>query len=146
MFDRTSVICTALLLGLAAFVWTDVSINFLYVRERFNWSLEKYTLFSSIEMCIYICGTLLTVYVLHKIVHIPETVLMLIACISLLNGSLMFALAKHDSVIYLGMCSFYNVILLLVSFFILLTQIIVRTFLFYMRRSLAIYTIFQAKI
>lgn len=107
MFDRTSVICIVLLLGLTAFVWNDSSIMFLYVRERFNWSLEKYTLFSSIEMCIYICGTLLTVYVLHKIVHIPETVLLLIACISLLNGSLLFALARHDRIIYLGTYSIY---------------------------------------
>lgn len=84
------------------FVSNDAGTLFLYLRSRFLWSLERYTIYSAAVGAYSILGTIFVVYVLHKVLEIPETVLILVGFLSVLDSSLMIGLATNSMHIYGG--------------------------------------------
>lgn len=90
------------LLTLIVMASSDNSLMFMYVRQKLNWSLRKFTLFSSITNVAGILGTLFFVYVLHKMMKIADTAVLLLGLCSMIIGSLLYGIAKSDWYIYAG--------------------------------------------
>lgn len=80
----------------------DSSVIFLYLRQQFHWTLERYTLYSSINNVTGVVGAVGGIFILYKIFHIKESVVTLLGFISILIGSLLQGLATSSWVIYLG--------------------------------------------
>lgn len=99
---RPILLCAVVLLVLYIYQHYNNSVLFLYLREKFAWSLEQFTVFKTIYLSLWIVGTMFVVGVMHKILRISETTLLLIGFLSMLNGALMFGLATSGWHIYLG--------------------------------------------
>ncbi|KAJ3648217.1 hypothetical protein Zmor_020037 [Zophobas morio] len=100
-YVRFTVLCCILMITLSTITVTGGgSVMFLFLREQFHWSLQKYTLFAAAGSVCQILGTISAVYVLHKVLKIPETVLILVALLSSLNGALMMGLAHSYWTVY----------------------------------------------
>lgn len=80
----------------------DGSVMFLYLREKFDWTLTKFTLYNSATSVIWIVGTMGGTYILHKLLHVKEAVLVLIGFISVITGSLLLGFGRKDWYIYAG--------------------------------------------
>ncbi|GJQ82695.1 hypothetical protein Trydic_g19707 [Trypoxylus dichotomus] len=90
----------------------DTSVMFMFVREKLNWDLEHYTLFSGVASFAGILGTFVGVGLLHKLLKIPETPLMILGCLSYVASALLQGFAVLDWHIYLagGIRSIYGVV------------------------------------
>ncbi|CAH0551578.1 unnamed protein product [Brassicogethes aeneus] len=100
-YTRPIILLSILLLTLYIFVINgDASITFLYLRDKMQWSLKQYTIFSSIGTVIFIVGTVFGIYILHTLLNITESVLVLCGFLSFMNGHLIQGLATKDWHIY----------------------------------------------
>ncbi|GLV36563.1 uncharacterized protein CBL_07940 [Carabus blaptoides fortunei] len=101
--DRTILGLLMTILILYIFViFSDSSVFFLFVREKFQWSLSKYTTFSAVNSFVDVLVTLLMLFVVHKYLRISDMIIILIGFISLSVSSVMFGLANNDWIIYIG--------------------------------------------
>ncbi|CAH1961524.1 unnamed protein product [Acanthoscelides obtectus] len=99
--SKRAVICLCVgILTVYIFIINGNTLTFQYLREKFGWTLTRYTIFSSIESVVWTIGSFLATYILHKVLKVTESVLILVGCISMLNTSLLFALARSNAVIY----------------------------------------------
>lgn len=89
-------------MGISIFMVYDSTVLFFYLRRAFSWSLQKFTIYQAISQALWIIGTFFTVHVLHKLVDIPETVLLLVGFLSLLDAYLLYGLASRSWHIYAG--------------------------------------------
>lgn len=78
----------------------DSAVTFPFLRSKFNWTLKKYTLFSSVHNILWILGAIFGVYLLHKLLNVIESVLIMMGLLSMLNSVLLQAVAKSDWPIY----------------------------------------------
>ena len=102
-YDRFIVLCCILILTIfIVAVNGDGALAFLYVREKFHWSLQQYTLYSAAHNVAWVVGTLFGTYVLHKLMKIPETFMLLVGFTSMFFGMLMMGLAIYDWEVYAG--------------------------------------------
>ncbi|XP_066249962.1 probable peptidoglycan muropeptide transporter SLC46 [Euwallacea similis] len=76
------------------------SVNFLFLRAKFQWTLQKYTWFSSGASILWITSTMMVVYVLHHKLHVTESKLVLSGFVSLAIGAVIEGLARVDWLIY----------------------------------------------
>lgn len=107
-YDRCTVLCCIFCLSLYIFTINgEGSIIFLYLREKFQWSLEKYTLYSAFHNIAWIIGTMFGVFILQKVLRIPETILIFVGFVSMFNGALMIGLANTDWSIYGGFKNYF---------------------------------------
>ncbi|KAK9877562.1 hypothetical protein WA026_018666 [Henosepilachna vigintioctopunctata] len=83
-------------------VMSEGGCIYLFLRLKFGWSLRKYTIFSSVKDVLYVVGTFLSIYGLHKILKVEESIVILMGLISCINGSLVQGLATTDTHIYFG--------------------------------------------
>lgn len=109
---RAILLSSVVLLVLYIYQHYNNSVLFLYLRESFAWSLEQFTVFKTIFLSLWIVGTMFVVGVLHKVLRIPETALLLVGFLSMLNGALMFGLASSGWHIYAGNACLFHVYLL----------------------------------
>lgn len=101
--DRTILCLLIAVLSIFVFVvFSDSSVFFLYVRERFHWSLRKFTLFSSASTVLGICGMFFALYILNKFLKIRDVIIMVFICIFYVVSSTLTGLATDDWHIYLG--------------------------------------------
>lgn len=89
-------------MGISVFMVYDSTVLFFYLRRAFSWSLQKFTIYQAISQALWIIGTFFMVHVLHKLVDIPETVLLLVGFLSLLDAYLVYGLASRSWHIYAG--------------------------------------------
>ncbi|XP_049818956.1 proton-coupled folate transporter isoform X2 [Aethina tumida] len=102
-FDRAIILLSILLLTIYIFLINgDGSVVFLYLREKFQWTLEHYTLFNSAGNTVWILGTIFGIYFLHKLLNITESVLILVGFLSMCNGHLIAGFATQDWHIYMA--------------------------------------------
>lgn len=87
---------------LCVLVSNDAGTLFLYLRSRFLWSLEHFTVYSAVTGVYSIFCTMFVVYVLYKVLNIPESVLILVGLLSVMNSALMIGLASSNAHIYAG--------------------------------------------
>lgn len=101
-YERPIIFLTAIMLCLYIFVINgDIAVTFLFLRSKFGWTLEKYTLFSSVSNLIWIACTMLGVYLLQHLLKVIDSVLVLMGFLSMLNGTLLQAVAKNDWPLYM---------------------------------------------
>lgn len=81
---------------------SDSAVLFMFLREKFRWNLQHYTLFSSATSVVGIIGTFAGVGLLHKLFKITETPLIIVGCLSYLSSALVQGFALLDWQIYLG--------------------------------------------
>jgi H+/Cl- antiporter ClcA len=104
-YERCTIICCVLMVIVSVVARNGNSaVIFLFLREKFHWSLQTYTLFSAAGSVTSVFGTLIGLYFLHKLMKIPETVLILVAFISSLNGALVLGWAQNNTSVYSGNC------------------------------------------
>jgi PCFT/HCP family folate transporter-like MFS transporter 1/3 len=100
-YERCTIICCVLMVIVSVVARNGNSaVIFLFLREKFHWSLQTYTLFSAAGSVTSVFGTLIGLYFLHKLMKIPETVLILVAFISSLNGALVLGWAENNTSVY----------------------------------------------
>ncbi|KYB26390.1 probable peptidoglycan muropeptide transporter SLC46 [Tribolium castaneum] len=100
-YDRCVVLSCVLMLTLFILVINgDGALVFLFLREKFHWSLEQYTLFSAAHNVTWVLGTAVGIYLLHKLLKIPETVMIVIGFISMFIGALVMGLAIYSWQVY----------------------------------------------
>lgn len=92
------VLIVAFLLAVTA----DGSIIFLYLRRKLDWSLEKYTLYNGGRSLAWICGSMVGGYILHKLLDIPEAILILIGFLCTCGSTIIQGFATKDWHMYLG--------------------------------------------
>lgn len=85
----------------------EQGLTYLFLREKFGWTLEKYTMYNSALSAVGIFGVFLSIYILHKLLSVTESVLILMGLINGLNGSLLQGLATKDVHIYIGKLQCY---------------------------------------
>lgn len=100
--NRAILICSISMLTLFVIASSDNSMLFLYVRQKLAWTLEKYSLFSSIINGIGVTGTIFWVYFIHKKMKCSEDSIIMTGLAISLNASLLYAFAINDNFIYAG--------------------------------------------
>ncbi|XP_060530037.1 probable peptidoglycan muropeptide transporter SLC46 isoform X2 [Cylas formicarius] len=80
----------------------DGSVYFLFLREKFQWSLEKYNWFSSATNILWIVGTVLIVYIFHHLLKVEEAFLIFAGFLGNLFGAFITGFATKDWHIYLA--------------------------------------------
>ncbi|KAJ8931992.1 hypothetical protein NQ314_015038 [Rhamnusium bicolor] len=100
-FKRAIILSSVVILSFYIFsINGDNGIMFLYLREKFDWTLTKYTLYSSATNVIWIIGTITGTFLLHKLLKVKEAVLLLVGFISIVIAALLQGLARSDWYIY----------------------------------------------
>jgi PCFT/HCP family folate transporter-like MFS transporter 1/3 len=100
-YDRFVVLCCVLMLTIYILAINgDGAVIFLFLRENFHWSLRKYTLFSAAHNVTWVLGTVIGVYLLHKLMKISEAIMIVVGFMSMLVGMLVMGLAKYDWEVY----------------------------------------------
>lgn len=99
---RSILLVLIAVMGIFVFIINDSTVQFLYLRRAFSWSLEKYTIFQAISQALWVIGTIIAVHGLHKLLGVPETVLMVVGFLSILDGYLLYGLASKSWHIYAG--------------------------------------------
>lgn len=99
---RTILLLTLTVMAFFTFMINDITVLFFYVRRSFAWSLERFTIFQAVSQGLWVIGTILMVHVLHKLLKIPENVLLLVGFLSLLDSYLIYGLASKSWHIYGG--------------------------------------------
>lgn len=106
-YERTLILTTIALMTILVFTnFGDTAVLYLYLRVSFQWTLQKFSLYTSIISGAGIMGGITGVYLLHKILHIREIIIILIGCVSALFSSLFQGLANLSWQIYAGKYSF----------------------------------------
>nr|CAH7748371.1 unnamed protein product [Callosobruchus chinensis] len=99
-YKRAIILLCVGILTVYIFIINGNTLTFQYLREKFGWTLTRYTIFSSAESVVWTIGSFLCTYILHNVLKVAESVLVLVGCISMMNGSLLMALARSNAVIY----------------------------------------------
>ncbi|KAH1006695.1 hypothetical protein HUJ05_007403 [Dendroctonus ponderosae] len=96
-------ILLSLVLALALFfviVAGDGSVMFLFMREKFHWTLRQYTWYNTASNLMFISSTCFVVYIVHHKLHVKESWIVFLGFISLTAGALIQGLAQVDWLIY----------------------------------------------
>lgn len=80
----------------------DGNILFLYVREKFNWTLRHYTVFLSESSIAWVASSIIGGYFLNKLLRVQESVVIIFGCLSLMVAHMVQALATQEWQMYLG--------------------------------------------
>ncbi|KRT79364.1 membrane transporter [Oryctes borbonicus] len=94
----TIVILTLYILGSTS----DSSVFYLFLRFKFQWSLERYTLYKSLKDLFWIVGIYFGLAVLHRLLKIGETPLMLLGFSTYFVSELIQGFANANWQIYLA--------------------------------------------
>lgn len=102
-YDRAILFSVIVLMITFVLTYTsDDGVIFLYVREKFHWSLKVFTFFSSINNVAWIIGSIIGAYVLNKLLHISETAVMLLGLVSCSSSAILLGLAITNWEVYTG--------------------------------------------
>lgn len=84
------------------------TVFYLFVREKFHWSLKEATMFDSVSILTAIIGCSIGLLILKKILKFSDMTLAIISIVSMLVDSLMKATAQTPTVMYVasGVCMF----------------------------------------
>jgi len=102
-YERALLLTIISMMIIAVFTnYGDIGVIFLYLRRKFHWTLEKYTLYSSINNATGIAGALIGVFLLHKVLHIREAIVILLGFISTFCCALFQGLGTRNWHIYVA--------------------------------------------
>lgn len=101
--DRAVLWIIMISLGFCIFVLEGNStVFFLFVRERFDWSVRDYTIYSAIATCSLIVGNLVAMYWLKRVFGFSEVTFAIIAFAQSVLDSFIAAIAFRSWHLYLG--------------------------------------------
>nr|CAI5841121.1 unnamed protein product [Callosobruchus analis] len=96
-YKRAIILLCVGILTIYIFIINGNTLTFQYLREKFGWTLTRYTIFSSVDSVVWTIGSFLTTYILHNVLKVTESVLVLVGCISMMNASLLLAMARSNA-------------------------------------------------
>uniref|UniRef100_A0A1Y1KHM0 Major facilitator superfamily (MFS) profile domain-containing protein n=1 Tax=Photinus pyralis TaxID=7054 RepID=A0A1Y1KHM0_PHOPY len=97
-----SVMALMLLYTVARF--SDHGILFLYLRQSFGWSLQRFTLFASFKSTVAVVGSIIGAFLLNKVLRVKETVVLIIAFLTTTCYYTLLGLATANWQIYMSGC------------------------------------------
>ncbi|XP_017785339.1 PREDICTED: uncharacterized protein LOC108568644 [Nicrophorus vespilloides] len=89
-------------LCLYIFAINDGSLMYMYLIDKLQWSMESFTIFSSVHSIFFIVGSILGVYLLHKILKIAETSILLVSFVFMMVSQIIISFATDTWHIYLA--------------------------------------------
>lgn len=94
----------ALMLFYTVARFSDHGILFLYLRQSFGWSLQRFTLFASFKNMVAVIGSIIGAFLLNKVLRVKETVVLIIAFLTTTCCYILFGLATANWQIYMSGC------------------------------------------
>lgn len=107
--ERRILWCLIMILMFTVFALNGQSnVFYLFVREKFNWSLKEATLFDSTTMMITIVGCIVGMFIFKRLLNFSDLTIAFIAIVSVLLDSSLKAFAQTPLQIYIaaGICWF----------------------------------------
>ena len=99
--ERRILWCLIMILMFTVFTMNGTSnIFYLFVREKFNWTIKEATLYSSASMLISIIGCILGLLVLKKLFNFSDISLAFLGITSGLIDSIVKSIAQNSSMMY----------------------------------------------
>lgn len=77
-------------------------LMFQFLREKFQWSLKQYTLYSSLNNFVILIGSICGPLILHKLFHVREIIVIFFGELSAMSSAIFIGLAKESWQIYVG--------------------------------------------
>ncbi|KAG4079764.1 hypothetical protein HA402_014895 [Bradysia odoriphaga] len=101
--DRSIIWMTISSLVLSIFALEGSStVFYLFVREKFNWSIQQSTFFDAANILLKIIGNVLGMYLLNKVLRVSETNLAIISYLSCFADYFIKALASQPWHLYVA--------------------------------------------
>lgn len=79
-----------------------MSVFFLFLREKFQWTIKDYALYDSMSIITQVAGTILCLYGLKKLFRVSDSMLAVIAMASYVLDSITKGVAERPVHLYLG--------------------------------------------
>jgi len=95
------------ILSLAAQIFVlegSVTLTYLFVRDKFNWTIGDYNLYAATSTVMQIFGNIIGIYILSKLFGVSEIVLAIIAYASAMSEYIIVAFAVVPWQLYLATC------------------------------------------
>lgn len=80
----------------------EMSVMYLSTRIRFNWDEFDYSMFSTFTMVTGFIGTSISLWIFSHKLKMDDALIAIMACVSKVIGSFVFAFAPNKYVFYLG--------------------------------------------
>ncbi|KAK5647475.1 hypothetical protein RI129_002367 [Pyrocoelia pectoralis] len=84
--------------------FSDHGILFLYLRQSFGWSLQRFTLYASFKSTVSVIGSVIGAFLLNRVLRVKETVVLIIAFFTTTCCYIFLGLANANWQIYLSGC------------------------------------------
>ncbi|KAK4885305.1 hypothetical protein RN001_001576 [Aquatica leii] len=105
LYDKMLIIFIVVLMLLFTIArFSDHCTLFLYLRQTFGWSLKRFTLYMAFKSIVIIVGSIIGAVVLNKLLHVRETIVLIIGFFTTMCSYLLLGLAKKNWEIYLAGC------------------------------------------
>ncbi|XP_019557731.2 probable peptidoglycan muropeptide transporter SLC46 [Aedes albopictus] len=78
------------------------NIFYLFTRNKFNWSLEQYTIWQSADLFSIIVGNFLGILILKKVFKLPDIAIAFVSVLCFSGDSFIKGLASHGWQLYLA--------------------------------------------
>lgn len=107
--ERRILWCLIIILMFTVFTLNGAAtVFYLFVREKFHWTLKEATMFDSISILTAIIGCSIGLLIFKKLLKFSDLTLAIIGIISMLIDSVMKATAETPTVMYVvsGVCMF----------------------------------------
>lgn len=102
-YRRLAIWLIILSLGLMLFKMDGtIQLDYLFVREKFHWTLQQQSIYSAINSCTGIIGSMLTIYIFSKLLNVSEVILGLVSFISAASVAFMKAFAQSSWQMYMS--------------------------------------------
>ncbi|EFA05964.2 lysosomal proton-coupled steroid conjugate and bile acid symporter SLC46A3 [Tribolium castaneum] len=102
--NRKRRICTIMILVMVIIgpMHGEMQVMYLFVRHRFKWNEIDYSLYSTFQFVIHVCGTVFSLMFFSKFLKVDDAVLGMISSTSKIAASLVYAFAPTSTIFYLG--------------------------------------------
>ncbi|XP_037887492.1 proton-coupled folate transporter [Glossina fuscipes] len=102
-YDRTIIILITGTIFLSYFVWDGiVGVFYLFVREKFQWSIRDFTFYETISHIVLLIGSVIGFLILRKFFHLSVVTLALLAFASEVLRSFVQGIASEPWHLYLA--------------------------------------------
>ncbi|EDW85956.1 uncharacterized protein Dwil_GK23342 [Drosophila willistoni] len=103
-FDRTIIWLTMIALTLAIFdMEGENTVNYMFMREQFNWTIKDFSLFNAARIVIQIVGSILGMIVLRRFFKLSIITMAMLSLAACVLESTVRATAQHWEEMYVGM-------------------------------------------
>lgn len=101
--ERRILWCLIVILMFTIFTFNGTgNVFYLFVREKFHWTLKEATLFDSTSMLITIVGVFIGLVLLKRVMHFSDLTIAIVAIISMLVDSMIRAFAQTPTEMYVA--------------------------------------------